>query len=153
MMNVLMPNKDGVEVCREIMLTASTEEDAVIEAVAAGATGYLQKVSGMDRLLATVREVAAGELRVPAEVMRRVFAGIRRGAEPEEEEDRSQLTRRDREILALFCRGMSYVRIVEAREVKPVTIRNAVYGIQCKLGAGSKQEIVVWAVRNGLLDD
>ena len=62
-MDVMMPNKDGVEACREIMesapdtrvimLTASTEEDAVIEAVAAGATGYLQKVSGMDRLLDT----------------------------------------------------------------------------------------------------
>ena len=94
-MDVMMPNKDGVEACREIMesapdtrvvmLTASTEEDAVIEAVAAGATGYLQKVSGMDRLLDTVREVAAGELRVPAEVVTRVFAGIRRGAEQEEE--------------------------------------------------------------------
>ena len=115
-------------------------------------TGYLQKVSGMDRLLATVREVAAGELRVPAEVVRRVFAGIRRGAQ-EEEPGPGDLTRRDREILGLFCRGMSYARIAEAREVKPVTIRNAVYGIQRKLGFGSKQEIVVWAVRNGLLDD
>ena len=160
-MDVMMPNKDGVEACREIMefapetrvviLTASTEEDAVIEAVAAGATGYLQKVSGMDRLLDTVREVAAGELRVPAEVVTRVFAGIRRGAQ--EEPGPGDLTRREREILALFCRGMSYARIAEAREVKPVTIRNAVHGIQRKLGFGSKQEIVVWAVRNGLLDD
>ena len=86
-MDVIMPNKDGVEACREIMesepntrvimLTASTEEDAVIEAVAAGATGYLQKVSGMDPLLSTVRLVAAGEMHLPTEVVRRVFAGIR----------------------------------------------------------------------------
>ena len=161
-MDVMMPNKDGVEACREIMefapetrvvmLTASTEEDAVIEAVAAGATGYLQKVSGMDRLLDTVREVAAGELRVPAEVVTRVFAGIRRGAE-QEELGPGDLTRREQEILALFCRGMSYARIAEAREVKPVTIRNAIYAIQSKLAMGSKPEMVVWAVRNGLLDD
>ena len=48
---------------------------------------------------------------------------------------------------------MSYKAIAEAREVKPVTIRNAIYTIQEKLGLGTKQEIVVWAVRNGLLDD
>ena len=161
-MDVMMPNKDGVEACREIMefapdirvvmLTASTEEDAVIEAVAAGATGYLQKVSGMDRLLATIREVAAGELRLPPDVVRRVFEGIRRGAEPEEDED-GPLTQREREILALFCQGISYARIAESRGVRPVTIRNAIYAIQSKLGFGSKQEVVVWAVQNGLLDD
>ena len=159
-MDVMMPNKDGVEACREIMetapdtrvvmLTASTEEDAVIEAVAAGATGYLQKVSGMERLLTTVRDVAAGELRVPADVVRRVFAGIRAGAE--EEEVLGGLTRRDIEIVTMFSRGMSYGKIAATRGVKPVTIRNAVYAVQGKLDVGSKQEVVVWAVRNGLLD-
>ena len=160
-MDVIMPNKDGVEACREIMesepntrvvmLTASTEEDAVIEAVAAGATGYLQKVSGMDRLLRTVRLVAAGEMQLPTEVVRRVFAGIRGQSKTEVDED--NLTRREREILALFSQGMSYAAIAEARGIKPVTVRNAIYNIQGKLGVDTKQEIVVWAVRNGLLDD
>ena len=165
LMDVLMPNKDGVEACREIMefapqtrvvmLTASTEEDAVIEAVAAGATGYLQKVSGMEQLLATVRAVAAGELRVPADVVTRVFAGIRRGAAQEPDQDRGlgQLTPREREIVTLFSQGMSYARVAAARGVRPVTVRNAIYRIQGKLGVRSKQEVVVWAVRNGLLDD
>ena len=158
-MDVMMPKKDGVEACREIMeaapgvrvvmLTASTEEDAVIEAVAAGATGYLQKLSGMDRLLSTLKLVAAGEMPVPPDVVRRVFARIRRGAKAEEDE----LTEREKEMLASFCRGMSYAAIAEARGVKPVTIRNALYSIQSKLGLGTKQETVVWAVRNGLLDD
>ena len=160
-MDVMMPKKDGVEACREIMeslpdirvvmLTASTEADAVIEAVAAGATGYLQKVSGMDQLLSTVKVVAAGEMRLPADVVRRVFARIRSRAEPEEVQ--ADLTPREKEILASFCQGMSYNAIAEAREVKPATIRNAIYSIQVKLGVASKQEIVVWAVRNGLLDD
>ena len=160
-MDVMMPGKDGVEACREIMdsapgtrvvmLTASTEEDAVIEAVAAGATGYLQKVSGMDRLLSTLKLVAAGEMPVPPEVVRRVFARIRREAKTEEA--RNELTKREKEVLALFSQGMSYTAIAEARGVKVVTIRNALYSIQSKLGLGTKQEIVVWAVRNGLLDD
>ena len=159
-MDVMMPEKDGVEACREIMeslpdtkvimLTASTEADAVIEAVAAGAAGYLQKVSGMNQLLSMVKGAAADEMRLPTEVVRRVFERIRSGARSKEEAD---LTPREKEILVSFCRGMSYVAIAEAREVKPVTIRNAIYTIQVKLGVGSKQEMVVWAVRNGLLDD
>ena len=162
-LDVMMPNKDGVEACREIMesaddirvvmLTASTEEDAVIEAIAAGATGYIQKVSGMERLLATVRDVAAGELRVPAEVVTRVFARIRAEAEQRGEKGVAGLTQRDLEILASFSRGMSYRAIAEARGVKPVTIRNAVYAMQGKLEVSSKQEMVVWAVWSGLLDD
>ena len=156
-MDVMMPGMDGVEACREIiesvpgtrvvMLTASIEEDAVIEAVAAGATGYLQKLSGMDRLVSTLKLVAAGEMPVPPDVVRRVFASIRRGAKAEKDE----LTGREKEMLVSFCRGMSYHAIAEARGVKTVTIRNALYSIQSKLGLGTKQEIVVWAVRNGLL--
>ena len=59
------------------------------------------------------------------------------------------LTKREREILVSFCRGMSYVAIAAAREVKVVTVRNAIYTIQMKLGVDSKQEIVVWAAQNG----
>ena len=121
-----------------------------VEAMAAEAIGYLQKESGMDQLLSTVKVVAAGEMILSPEVVRRVFAGIRSGATAEEEAD---LTPREKEILASFSQGMSYKAIAEAREVKPVTIRNAIYTIQEKLGIGTKQEIVVWAVRNGLLDD
>ena len=89
-MDVMMPGKDGVEACREIMesapdtrvvmLTASTEEAAVVEAVAAGATGYLQKETDRERLLAAVRGVYRGELLVPVDVVRRVFGQIRDAA-------------------------------------------------------------------------
>ena len=115
-MDVMMPKKDGVEACREIMeslpetrvimLTASTEADAVIEAVAAGATGYLQKVAGMDQVLGMMKGAAAGEGRLPTEVVRRVFDRIRSRAKSKEEVD---LTPREKEILVSFCRGMSYV--------------------------------------------
>ena len=162
-MDVLMPNKDGVEACREIMesapetrvvmLTASTEEDAVVEAVAAGATGYLQKETGRERLLAAVRGVYLGELLVPVEVVRRVFAGIRGAATMGDAAGAAGLTPREREILVSFARGRSYREIAEEREVRPVTVRNCIYGIRSKVGVGSMQELVLWAVRNGLLDD
>ena len=162
-MDVRMPNKDGVEACREIMdvlpdtriliLTAAKEEDAVIEAVAAGATGYLQKYSGKEELLEALREVAAGRLRLPAETVKRVFGSIRREGSSASPRGSGTLTARERDILTLFARGKSYAQIGEARGNSPVTIRNAVYRIQDKLGVRTKQEIVVWAVRNGLLDE
>ena len=90
-MDVMMPNRDGVEACREIlellpdtkvlMLTASTEEDAVIESVAAGALGFVQKYSGSAELVNAVREVAGGRLMIPDDAVRRAFRLIRDGAQ------------------------------------------------------------------------
>ena len=67
--------------------------------------------------------------------------------------DGAGLTQREREILISFAKGKYHSRIAEARGVKPVTVRNAIYGIQSKLKVRTMQELVLWAVRNGLLDD
>lgn len=161
-MDVMMPVADGVEACREIMarlpdvrvlmLTASTEENAVIDAAAAGATGYVHKYSGKEELLEALREVGAGRLLLPMETVRRVFASIRGSGHGGPPQDSDRLTEREQEILALFARGKSYAQIAATRGNSPLTIRNSVYRIQEKLGM-TKQEIVVWAVRAGLLDD
>ena len=160
-MDVMMPGKDGVEACRDIldllpetkvlMLTASTVDDAVIEAIAAGATGFVQKYSGSDELVDVVRGVAEGRLMIPDAAVRRAFQLIRGGAHLRP--GAKMLTVRERQILAQFATGKSYAGIAEALGVSMTTVRNAVYRIQDKLGVQSKQEIVVWAVRNGLLDD
>ena len=162
-MDVIMPEKDGVEACREIMesapetrvvmLTASTEEDAVVEAVAAGATGYLQKETDRERLLSTLRDAVLGEFSVPVEVIKRAFEAIRGGGRTGDAAVAAGLTGRERDILVSFAQGMSYARIAEARGVKPVTVRNAVYGIQQKLRIDTMQGLVLWSVRNGLLDN
>ena len=162
-MDVMMPNMDGVDACREIMellpdtrvlmLTASTTEDAVVEAIAAGATGYLQKDSGPEELAEAIREVAQGRLRIPDKSIRRVFAMIRGQRVLTASRVLKALTEREREILQLFASGKSYAQIAEAKGNKIVTVRNSVYRIQDKLGVDTKQEMVVWAVKNGLLDD
>ena len=161
-MDVIMPNKDGVEACREIrdlmpdtrvlMLTASTEENAVIEAVAAGASGYLLKYSGEEELIAAVRDVSGGRLLLPADTVRRVFEDIRRD-ERRSAGDPNKLTEIERQVLRQFASGRTYAQIAEIRGNSSVTVRNTLYRIQDKLRLATKQEIVVWAVRNGLLDD
>ena len=162
-MDVMMPHKDGVDACREIMellpdtrvlmLTASTTEDAVVEAIAAGATGYLQKDSGPEELAEAIREVAQGRLRIPDKSIRLVFAMIRGQRGLTASRALKALTDREREILQLFASGKSYTQIAEAKGTKTVTVRNSIYRIQEKLGVDTKQEMVVWAVKNGLLDE
>ena len=162
-MDVMMPNMDGVDACREIMellpdtrvlmLTASTTEDAVVDAIAAGATGYLQKDSGPEELAEAIRDVAQGRLRIPDKSIRRVFALIRGQRGLTASRALKALTDREREILQMFAGGKSYAQIAEANGNKVVTVRNSIYRIQNKLGVDTKQEMVVWAVKNGLLDD
>ena len=55
--------------------------------------------------------------------------------------------------LTLFASGMSYAEIAEAKGISTVTVRNTLYRTQNKLGVETKQELVIWAVRNGLVDD
>ena len=162
-MDVIMPNKDGIDACREIMellpdtrvmmLTASTEEDAVIEAVAAGATGYLQKYSRPEELVEAVLDVAEGRLRISGKVVREVFAIVRGDRTLSSRQASQKLTVLERKTLTLFASGRSYTEIAEERGNSTVTVRNNLYRIQDKLGIGTKQELVIWAVRNGLVDD
>ena len=162
-MDVIMPNKDGIDACREIMeirpetkiliLTASTEEDAVIEAVAAGATGYLQKYSRPEELMRALVDVAEGGVQVPTEVLREVFSMVRGERKLVSRRASDKLTALERETLTLFASGRSYAEIAASRSNSTVTVRNTLYRIQDKLGIRTKPELVVWAVRNGLVDD
>ena len=162
-MDVMMPGKDGIDACRDIMellpdtrvlmLTASTEEDAVIEAVAAGATGYLLKYSQPEELVEAVLDVANDRVRIPGKVLREVFAMVRGDRKLASCQAPYRLTAPERETLTLFASGKSYTQVAEARGNSTVTVRNTLYRIQEKLGIRTKQELVIWAVRDGLMDD
>ena len=162
-MDVIMPVMDGIEACREItellpdtkvlMLTASNEQDAIVKSIAAGATGYLQKYSGKEQLLATLREVARGEFRIPGDAARRLARAVRSPSSDAVSEQLGTLTDREREILKMFAEGLTYQEIGEIRNNSALTVRNAVSGIQRKLGFKTRQQMVLWAVRTGLVDD
>ena len=135
------------------MLTASNEKDAIVRSIAAGATGYLQKYSGKEQLLTTLREVADGEFRIPGNAARRLSRAVRGGSADGDSQQMETLTDREKEILKLFARGLTYEEIGEIRNTSRLTVRNAVSGIQKKLGFKTRQQMVVWAVRTGLVDD
>ena len=161
-MDVIMPVMDGIEACREItellpgtkvlMLTASNEKDAIVRSIAAGATGYLQKYSGKEQLLTTLREVVRGEFRIPGDAARRLARAVRSPSADDGSELLATLTEREREILKLFAQGLTYQEIGEVRQISALTVRNAVSGVQKKLGFRTRQQMVLWAVRAGLVD-
>ena len=162
-MDVMMPKKDGVDACREVMeilpgtrvlmLTASSKMDAVIEAVAAGATGYLQKHTRSADLVAAVVDVAEGKLQIPDETVKEVFAMMSRDREDTFRRASDRLTKLERQTLTQFASGMSYAEIAEAGGKSAVTVRNRLGLIQDKLGVRSKQDLLIWAVRHGYVDD
>ena len=152
-MDVMMPVKSGVDACREItetlpdtkvlILTAASEEDAVMEALTAGRCGIPSKILRQGSPLRAVGDVGKGEYRMPADAIRRVICGMRMAASQQPNPTGAG----DPHTVA---RGQSYAKIAGLGE--PLTIRNAIYSIQDKLGIETKQELVVWAVRSGLLD-
>jgi len=162
-MDVIMPRKDGIEACRDlmallpdtrvIMLTAAAQEDAVINAIAAGATGFVEKYAPPEEFVTAMLDVAAGRLRVPDEAVKRVFAMLRGRAPLKSTTPLDRLTAIERETLTLFASGTPYGVIARHRGISVVTVRNTLYRIQDKLGIETKPELVIWAVRNGLVDD
>lgn len=161
-MDILMSGMDGVEACRAVvalgkgtkvmMLTASRRQNLVVDAVDAGAVGYLQKFSNQEMLLAALRDVASGEFRLQGEVVQGLVTGLVRGRNASVS-DLGVLTPRERDVLRMFAEGMGYAEIGEARGNTPMSVRNVVYNIKKKLGVNTRQELGVWAARSGLLDE
>ena len=161
-MDLIMPNKDGVEASRDVLeavpqtrilvLTASTADDAIVSALAAGASGYLQKFSNRDDLLTALHDAVEGRSTVSVDMVRRALGAARDGTASGGASG-GPLTDREREVLTHFAKGNSYAGIAAIVGRSPITVRNTIYRIEQKLGVTTKQEIVVWAVRNGLLDD
>ena len=162
-MDVIMPVLDGIHACSEItqllpgtrvlMLTASNEQDSIVRCIAAGATGYLQKYSGKDQLLSTLREVAGGEFRIPGDAAGRLSRAVRAPSLDDASERLRGMSDREVDMLKQFSAGLTYQQIGDAREISALTVRNTVSGVQRKLGFATRQQMVVWAIRAGLLDD
>ena len=156
-LDVRFPDGDGVaEVahlrrrCPQLpvlILTASTAVDVLAAAVRAGAAGFVTKTAPVEHLLDAVRRVARGETAFDAEDLVRLSNHLA-GADAT---DLDPLTDREREVLAALARARTTAEIAEDLVLSQHTVRNHVRSILSKLGAQSKLEAVLTAVRRGLI--
>jgi DNA-binding NarL/FixJ family response regulator len=124
------------------MLTYTDEEDRVVAAIRAGASGYL--VHGQfdaDDLVARIRELASGDTVLSPAVIGTVFEALRRTpGSPDEADGPASLTGREREIMNLIAQGLTNGEIAARFVLSEKTVKNHVNRIYSKLGAGNRAQ-------------
>ncbi len=150
-----MPDGGGVAVARAvaadftvIMLTVSEAESDLLEAVAAGANGYLLKSIGVDELRQALWKAANGEPVFSASLAALVLTEFRRIRQ--QAPDGSGLSDREREVLQLVARGHSYGEIGDQLYISPKTVENHVRNILKKLRLNRKNELIRYALDHGI---
>jgi len=159
-MDVSMPVLDGIEATRMIhhrvpdlpilVLTMHDEPALVVEAVDAGAVGFLTKGSSMQEVITAVRAVAAGEILVSPEIASSMLDEFRRP--PRATRPDSPLTSREEEILQLVADGRSTTEVARELFISAKTVKNHLASIYDKLDANDRTQAVLTGVRIGIIN-
>jgi DNA-binding NarL/FixJ family response regulator len=155
-LDVRLPDGDGVEVCREIrsrhpeiqclMLTSFADDEALFSAIMAGAAGYILKQIRGNDLVDAVRKVASGVSLLDPAVTAKVLERLR--SEPkEEDEGLAKLTEQERRILDLIAEGYTNRQIAEKIYLAEKTVKNYVSSLLAKLGMERRTEAAAYAAR------
>ncbi|MET7469726.1 response regulator [Micromonospora sp. NPDC005686] len=163
-LDLQLPDISGVEVIRGLraalpdvrvlMLSASGEPQGVLDAVKAGATGYLVKSAAPAEFLDAVRRTAAGEPVFTPGLAGLVLGEYRRlaAAPPDPDDDAPRLTERETEVLRLVAKGLSYKQIADRLGLSHRTVQNHVQNTLGKLQLHNRVELTRYAIERGLDD-
>ncbi|MGB8022677.1 MAG: response regulator transcription factor [Candidatus Nanopelagicales bacterium] len=154
-LDVRLPDGTGIEVCREVrsllpdlkclMLTSYADDEALFDAIMAGAAGYVLKdIKGND-LVEAVRSVAAGRSLLDPRTTQRVLERLRQGARSDSRVDR--LNEQEKRILVLIGEGMTNRQIGESMHLAEKTVKNYVSSLLAKLGMERRTQVAAYAAR------
>jgi DNA-binding NarL/FixJ family response regulator len=161
-MDLSMPGMSGAETTREIMrrspsttvlvVTVSTGEADVLEALEAGAAGYLLKDSHPAELIGAIETAVSGETPLSPRIAKLVVQRARMAPTGQAATvTAADLTERELEVLRLLADGLDNRQIGEALYLSPTTVKRHVSAIVVKLGVSNRVQAAIWAVRAGLL--
>jgi DNA-binding NarL/FixJ family response regulator len=162
-MDINMPGITGVEATREIaaaapltrvvVLTISVDDTDVMDAVMAGACGYLLKDSSIQQLISGIRAAAAGEALISPQIAAKVLQMLRaqQANAGLSERPRAELTDREHEVLKLIAIGKDNAEIARDLFISPKTVKNHISNILMKLQIENRIQAAVYAVRSGLV--
>ncbi|MDF6043671.1 response regulator transcription factor [Streptomyces sp. JH14] len=156
-LDVRLPDGSGVEVCREIrskddsikclMLTSYADDEALFDAIMAGASGYVLKAIRGNELLTAVRDVAAGKSLLDPVATARVLERLREGKKSRSDDKLSSLTDQERRILDLIGEGLTNRVIGERLHLAEKTIKNYVSSLLSKLGMERRSQAAAYVAR------
>ncbi|MDA0170368.1 response regulator transcription factor [Solirubrobacter taibaiensis] len=163
LMDIRMPVLDGLEASRRLLatpdppkvlvLTTFDEEEYLYEALRAGTSGFLLKVSPPEQLIAAVHTVSAGNALIDPAVTQRVIAAFgRRAAVKPPPRELEELTARELEILTFLARGLSNQEIANALIIGDATVKTHVARVLMKLGLRDRVQAVVFAYEHGIVE-
>jgi DNA-binding NarL/FixJ family response regulator len=162
-MDLNMPGMTGVEATRKIagiapltrvvVLTISDQDSDVLDAIVAGACGYLLKDASIDDLLRGIRAAAVGESLISPHIAAKVLQRVRAantmpgGAQA----IRSELSERELDVLKLIANGKDNAQIASDLFISPKTVKNHISNILMKLQIDNRIQAAVYAVRSGIV--
>ncbi len=156
-MDVRLPDGSGIEACREIraempdtrvvMLTSYPDEDAVLSAIIAGASGYLLKQVRARDLVSALETVGRGESLLDPAVTGRVLERIRRIATADQPDELAQLTSQEQKILLLVAEGKTNKEIAADVFLSDKTVKNYVSSILAKLNLERRAQAAAFMAR------
>ncbi|MFC8518405.1 response regulator [Streptomyces sp. NPDC057257] len=156
-LDVRLPDGSGVEVCREIraadesvnclMLTSFADDEALFDAIMAGASGYALKAIRGHELLTAVRDVAAGKSLLDPVATARVLERLRDGKDARGDDRLAHLTEQERRILDLIGEGLTNRQIGERLHLAEKTIKNYVSSLLSKLGMQRRSQAAAYVAR------
>jgi DNA-binding NarL/FixJ family response regulator len=162
-MDLNMPGMNGIEATREIarlapltrvvVLTISDQDGDVMDAILAGACGYLLKDSSIQDLMQGIRAASVGEALISPHIAAKVLQRIRASGVQAEDSalPQPELSERETEVLRLIANGKDNAEIARELHISPKTVKNHISNILMKLQIENRIQAAVYAVRRGLV--